>query len=447
MAKLTTIDDLKSDPENANLGTERGREILDASLATVGAGRAPVADREGIVLAGNKTVDRWRAAGGKVRFVETDGSELVVVVRKDLDLRRNPKKARELAYYDNRSSEVGLAWDPARLVDDARAGVVDLSAFWKPSELEEVIARLQAETAAAGNLADAEALPPEPTKTKVKLGEVYALGRHRVMCGDGSNAAHLATLLGDVQVHAIETDPPYGTASNSKVQKRGARIETFDIEWDNAAPLDWIAPGVARLAAGGAVVSFWENAGVTTLWRALAANGVRPLHTVYWEKPVVPQPRPNFCSCIETAVFGRKTGGKVVAWNGGGTTANVIAAPRAAGHDRTPHETQKSLLVWETLLRLITNTGQNVLDSYLGAGTTVVAAERADRNAFGMELRPISVQWTLDRWARLSGQKAELVGRVTRETKRVGHGKSERARNGRQTSGPSRVAAGHSKRA
>lgn len=439
MTQLSTIDDLTEDPSNANRGTDRGRATLDASVDAVGAGRSLVADRAGIVLAGNKTLAAWKKRGGPVRFVETDGTELVVVVRKDLDLRKHPKKARELAYYDNRTSELGLAWDVDQILADARGGVVDLGGMWAPSELDALISRLQAETAAAGG-ADADVLPPEPTKTKVKVGDLYGLGRHRLLCGDATNLAHVAGLLRDDSVEAILTDPPYGTASTSKVQKRGSRIETFDLAWDQEAPLAWIEIAVPRLTAGGAVVSFWENAGVTTLWRAFAAGGVRPLHTVYWEKPVVPQPRPNFCSCIETAVFGRKVGGKVVAWNGGGTTANLLEAPRAAGHERTRHETQKPLAIWEPLLRLITHPGHRVFDPFVGSGTTIVAAERTERTAFGLELRPESVQWTLDRWRALTGTEPTLLGRVipaVTRTRTVGRGQTAAAR--RSTTRPKRT--------
>lgn len=416
---LTSADDLTVDPANANLGTDRGAGMLDESIAEVGAGRAIVADRRGVVLAGNKTLQGWKKANGRVRFVETSGDELVVVVRSDLDLAADPLKARRLAYYDNRVAEVNLRWDHERIVLDAQAGI-DVSRFFTGTEYSAILRELQN----AGKLPtqpEADAAPAEPKATTIKPGDVFALGPHRLMCGDALKADDLVALLDGVpRVHAIQTDPPYGTASSSKVQKRGNRIETFDLAWDKAAPLGWIAPAVEWLEPGGAVLAFFDNKLMTDLWRALEAEGVRPLQTVYWEKPIAPQPRPNFCSCIESAVFGRKTGGKVVAWHGGGATPNIFRASRAAGGERTEHETQKPMALWEPLLRLVTSPGMAVLDPFVGSGTTIIAAERSDRVAYGLDNRPLAVQWALDRWEQYAGKKAVQVAGRSRTRNRPG---------------------------
>src|SRR5689334_3519334 len=104
------MNDLTPDPRNANRGTDRGRELLKTSLRKYGAGRSILADKNGVVLAGNKTLARAKELGFKVRIVETDGKELVVVQRLDLDLEHD-KAARELAIADNRVAELDLDWD------------------------------------------------------------------------------------------------------------------------------------------------------------------------------------------------------------------------------------------------------------------------------------------------------------------------------------------------
>ena len=76
--------ELHIDPRNANLGTERGRALLETSLREYGAGRAVLADRDGVLIAGNKTFEMARRLGIPTRLVETDGRELVVVRRQDL---------------------------------------------------------------------------------------------------------------------------------------------------------------------------------------------------------------------------------------------------------------------------------------------------------------------------------------------------------------------------
>src|SRR5579871_2460837 len=112
--RIESIEDLTPDGANANRGTERGRGMLEQSIRQYGAGRSIVADREGRVIAGNKTLTAAAKMRLPVRVVETDGSELVVVQRQDLDLEQDAA-ARELAYADNRTTQIDLAWDAEQI--------------------------------------------------------------------------------------------------------------------------------------------------------------------------------------------------------------------------------------------------------------------------------------------------------------------------------------------
>ena len=115
------------DPHNANCGTVRGRALLEKSLRELGAGRSIVADKHGTIIAGNKTLDVAVSVGIPTRVVETDGHELIVVQRTDLDLSEPTGMARRLAYADNRVGQIDLEWDAAALLADATAGL-DLDA-------------------------------------------------------------------------------------------------------------------------------------------------------------------------------------------------------------------------------------------------------------------------------------------------------------------------------
>jgi len=114
---------LKADKHNANKGTKRGRALVEKSLKDLGAGRSILADKDGNIIAGNKTFEAAEKLGVPVRFVETDGTELVVVQRKDLDLEEPTGKARQLAYADNRAGELGLDWDQDVLGADVELGL------------------------------------------------------------------------------------------------------------------------------------------------------------------------------------------------------------------------------------------------------------------------------------------------------------------------------------
>jgi hypothetical protein len=115
------IDDsgLKPDLQNANEGTQRGRGLLEKSLRKLGAGRSILADKHGNIIAGNKTLEGAAEIDLPVRIVETDGKELVVVKRMDLDLYSDTdKRGRTLAYADNKIAELDLAWKPEQIEAD-----------------------------------------------------------------------------------------------------------------------------------------------------------------------------------------------------------------------------------------------------------------------------------------------------------------------------------------
>ena len=133
---IDNIDDLSYDENNANEGTDRGREMVRASLAEAGAGRSIVVDQHGKVIAGNKTLEAAEELGLPITVVKTDGNRLVVVQREDLDL--DDERARKLAYYDNRTSEVGLSWSAAQIVQDLEAGL-DLTDMFRDEELNAIV--------------------------------------------------------------------------------------------------------------------------------------------------------------------------------------------------------------------------------------------------------------------------------------------------------------------
>ena len=135
---ITKIDDLRPDPRNANAGTERGAYMVEHSLSKYGAGRSILVDKNGVVIAGNKTLQAAEDFGIPVKVVQADGKELVVVQRTDLDLLSDDDRARLMAYADNRASEVGLEWNAEELLADVTADL-DLSDLFRDDELAELI--------------------------------------------------------------------------------------------------------------------------------------------------------------------------------------------------------------------------------------------------------------------------------------------------------------------
>lgn len=118
MKKIKKLSDLTFDERNANRHTMRGLAMVEESLGRCGAGRSVLADKNGVLIAGNGTVEVAAGMGvddNDIIVVESDGTKLVVVQRTDLDLNGDDSRARMLAIADNRSAEVSLCWNAAEV--------------------------------------------------------------------------------------------------------------------------------------------------------------------------------------------------------------------------------------------------------------------------------------------------------------------------------------------
>ena len=198
---IQNVADLRSDPCNANLGTERGVAALARSLEAYGAGRAVLIDRHGVVIAGNKTVEQARRLNLPLHVVKTDGQHLIAVQREDLDLRRDPR-ARALAVADNRVGELDLEWN-VEMLKHLREDGLDLSAFWTDVEFANLFDE------AAGGLTDDD-LAVEPAATNIARGDLFVLGKHRLLCGDATSPVDVERVLDGARPMLMPTDPPYG---------------------------------------------------------------------------------------------------------------------------------------------------------------------------------------------------------------------------------------------
>lgn len=140
------IADYQPDLSNPNAHNERGIQVLDNSLSAVGLGRSIVVDKNGIVLAGNSTQERAIDQGFEDAIeIESDGTQLIVVRRTDLDLSDDTgNRARQLSYYDNRAAETGIRWDVEQLQMHVDEGL-DLSLIFNPDEMNRLLTMATAE--------------------------------------------------------------------------------------------------------------------------------------------------------------------------------------------------------------------------------------------------------------------------------------------------------------
>ena len=132
--QVIDINELTQDQHNFNKGTAKGKKLMNKSLKELGAGRSILIDKNGNIIAGNKTQKAAIEAGiKKVRIIETTGDELVAVKRTDIDL--DSKKGREMALADNAASRLNLAWDDVELANAAAEYNLEVDA-WKPEKQE-----------------------------------------------------------------------------------------------------------------------------------------------------------------------------------------------------------------------------------------------------------------------------------------------------------------------
>lgn len=443
---IKSIDDLTPDPRNANKGTERGYRVLDDSIRDLGAGRSIVTDKEGRVIAGNKTLEAAVEAGLAIRTVQTDGNELVVVQRTDLDLEDGDDTARRLAYADNRTGELGLEWDAAMIADDMEAGF-DFSGLFEDFELNEL---MDAMNDPDGDMPE----DPGPQIDKAaELQEVWETERgqvweipsvategkaHRLMCGDNSEKQDISKLFADERCGLVFTSPPYGQQREytgaSNISDWGSMMRgafscipaTDDVQilvnlglihrdcewvpyWDHW--IDWMrSEGWRRFGW-----YVWDQLeGLPGDWNGRLAPShefvfhfnKESLRAVKWVEKKEASIR------VATGTGMRRKDGSMQ----GGMSSPEASLQTHKIHDSVLRETRQKGGIeghpapFSTRLAssVIRNWPGLVYDPFLGSGTTMVATEQTTRLCYAMEIEPKYVAVALQRMADM-----ELEPRLT----------------------------------
>lgn len=142
--KQAKIEDFQPDSHNANTGTPRGMSALESSVRELGLGRSIVVDKNNVIIAGNKTSETAVDAGFEdALVVETDGSQLVVVKRTDLDI--HEARGRRLAYSDNQVGSLNLSWNPEILLSDLQDSELGLDKLFYEDELKVLLGTIEVE--------------------------------------------------------------------------------------------------------------------------------------------------------------------------------------------------------------------------------------------------------------------------------------------------------------
>ena len=270
---------------------------------------------------------------------------------------------------------------------------------------EEEIAALNANSGAG--LTDPDEVPETPTNPVSTPGDVWRMGRHRLLCGDSTASGDVAKVLGGVQPHLMVTDPPYGVdydpawraeAGVKQNKERLGKVANDDrADWREAWEL-----------FPGSVAYVW-HAGryASTVQDSLSSVGFDVRAQIIWAKDRFALSRGHYHWQHEPCWYAVRQGASN--WTGDRKQSTLwqIPAREGPGFD---HGTQKPV---ECMKRPIDNNsspGQAVYEPFCGSGTTIIAAEMTGRVCYAVELLGQYVDVAVERWQAFTGKSATLDG-------------------------------------
>lgn len=246
-----------------------------------------------------------------------------------------------------------------------------------------------------------EELPEEP---QTKLGDIYQLGRHRLMCGDSTDVNSVKTLMGGYKADLLLTDPPYNVAYEGKT-KDALTIKNDSMSNDKFREFLRSAFTAAdENMKQGAVFYIWHADLEGYNFRGACFDvGWTVRQCLIWNKNSMVLGRQDYQWKHEPCLYGWKEGaGHLWAADRKQTTVLNFDRPQRNGE----HPTMKPVALFDYQILNNTKGGDIVLDLFGGSGTTIMACEQNGRNAYVMEFDPRYVDVIIKRWEEFTGEKA-----------------------------------------
>ena len=353
---------------------------IAASIAEFGFTNPILAGSDGIIVAGH----------GRLAAAQKLGLEIVPVVVLD---HLSPTQRRALVIADNRIAE-NAGWDDAMLRIELEALQLegfdlDITGF-----TQEEIDALTPEQLPEG-LTDEDAVPEVPAEPVTKLGDVWVLGKHRVMCGDSTSIDAVETLTQGQKVDMVFTDPPYG------VDYKGIKND------DRSGLEDLLRSAFGNFLAAaksGASIYVFHSDRCADIFHKVFREFFHFSSMIIWAKNSLTLSQTDYQSMHEPCLYGWMDNGKH-AWYSDRKQTSVwrFDKERVEGHT-TPKPV-------ELVAKAINNSskgGDAVIDLFGGSGSTLIACEKTGRHARLMELDPKYVDVIVRRWQEFTGKQATL---------------------------------------
>lgn len=390
-----SLDELKPYENNPRFN-DNAVDKVASSIKEFGFKVPIVVDKNNIIVAGHT---RWKAS-------KKLGLESVPCIIAD-DLTDEQIKAYRLA--DNKVGELA-EWDFAKLETELSELTMDMSIFdfdFKAIE-KEITKQLDAECKVIEDVVPEVNQESEPT---VKFGEVWQLGKHRLMCGDSTDKGCVEELMNGKKANLIVTDPPYNVAYEGKT-KDALTIQNDSMDGDTFK--EFLTNAFNRcfesLQDGGSFYVWYASREHVNFETALNDAGLQVRQQLIWNKNTMVLGRQDYHWKHEPCLYGWKDGASHN-WYSDRTQTTVLEFDKPARNGEHPTMKPVELIAYQ-----IKNSSKRedvVLDLFGGSGSTLIACEQLDRTCHMMELDPRYCDVIIRRWESITGEKAVLVNETS----------------------------------
>jgi DNA modification methylase len=373
------IDSITPYPLNAKLHPSKQIDQIAASIKAFGFNQPIVVDSNNVIIVGH----------GRHEAAYKLGLTEVPVIKVDL----TDEQARAYRLADNKLNESD--WDMQLVIEELKglsAPMLDLTGFNKDLLLE-------------SDEKDDE-VPETPEEPTSKLGDLYILGNHRVLCGDSTKKEDVERLMDGKKADMVFTDPPYNMAYTGSATKRREKIENENMDNFGAFVTDATIAMVASAKVSAPFYMFTSEEEIPTIKQAYRDCGLKPHQTLIWKKHCIGFGASDYQHTYEPFVYGW-TGHKERYMINQRNLSDVWEFARPASSEL--HPTMKPI---DLIVFAMANSSKQddiVLDLFLGSGSTLIAAEKTGRTCYGMELDPKYVDVIVKRWEDYTGNKATKV--------------------------------------
>lgn len=397
------IDSLVLDPANARLHPDRNLDAIKRSLQRFGQ-RQPV-----VVQAKNRIV---RAGNGRIVAAKALGWMHIAALLVDED----DASATAFALADNRSAELAT-WDEAALAQLlhtlAAEDSIDIEVTgFSQDEVDRLWREAFPEEAGGTGIDDTPEPPADPV---ARLGDLWVLGDHALLCGDSTKEADVLSVMNGARAALVATDPPYlvdytGERPNDSGKDWTASYREIDIE-DADAFFRSVFENILRVLAPGGAIYCWHahkrQATIARIWEAL---GIHDHQALVWVKPTPVFGRVYWHFQHEPCLMGWRKGEKPP--HDGVHEFSSVWECDWDGKARIScdHPTSKPVELFARPIRKHTKRGDIVFEPFSGSGSQIMAAETLGRRCRAIEISPVFVDVAIRRWQEATGKEATLDG-------------------------------------